>query len=154
MWLILPDEGKTPAGLLSEGVAIRELLDRTGESQSMIVNLSLPKFDISAKSSLRSSLQNLGVTEVFSPLLADFSGMIPESNNVGNPYVDNIAHAARVAVDEEGVTAAAYTVILVAGAAAPDPNQKEIDLTFDRPFLFVVESRNNMPLFAGVVNDP
>lgn len=154
MWLILPDEGKTPADLLSEGVAIRELLDRTGESQSMIVNLSLPKFDISAKSYLRSSLQNLGVTEVFSPLLADFSGMIPESNNVGNPYVDNIEHAARVTVDEDGVTAAAYTVILVAGAAAPDPNQQEIDFVLDRPFLFVVESRDNMPLFAGVVNDP
>lgn len=154
MWLILPDEGKTPTDLLSGGKAIRELLDRTGESQSMIVNLSLPKFDISAKSSLRGSLQNLGVTEVFSPYLANFSGMIPQSNNVGNPYVDNIEHAARVQVDEEGVTAAAYTTILVAGAAAPDPNQKEIDLTFDRPFLFVVESRDNMPLFAGVVNNP
>lgn len=153
MWLILPDEGKTPADLLSEGVAIRELLDRTGEHQSMIVKLSLPKFDISAKSSLRSSLQNLGVTEVFSPYLADFSGMIPKTNDVGNPYVDNIEHTARVTVDEEGVTAAAYTLILVAGAAAPDPNQKEIDLTLDRPFLFVIES-DNMPLFAGVVNNP
>ena len=153
MWLILPDEGKTPADLLSEGKAIRELMDGTAQSQRMLVNLSLPKFDISAKSSLRSSLQNLGVTEVFSPYLADFSGMIPNSNNVGNPYVDNIEHAARVQVDEDGVTAAAYTVVVVYGAAAPDPNQKEIDFTLDRPFLFVIES-DNMPLFAGIVNDP
>lgn len=153
MWLILPDQGKTPADLLSEGKAVRELLDRTGQKQSMIVNLSMPKFDISAKSNLRSALQNLGVTEVFSPLLADFSEMIPSSNNVRNPYVDTIEHAARVSVDEEGVTAAAYTLIVLYGAAAPDPNQQEIEFVLDRPFLFVVEN-DGMPLFTGIVNNP
>ena len=153
MWLILPDEGKTPADLLSEGNALRELLDEAGQKQSMIVNLSMPKFDISAKSNLRSALQNLGVTEVFSPLLADFSELLPSANNGENPYVDSIEHAARVAVDEEGITAAAYTIITLYGAAAPDPNQQEIDFVLDRPFLFVVEN-DGMPLFTGIVNNP
>ena len=154
MWLILPDEGKAPADLLSEGKAVRALLDETAESKHMLVNLSLPKFDVSSKLSLVSTLQKLGITDVFNPYLADFSGIIPKTNSGNTPYVDNVKHAARVTVDEDGVTAAAYTVIMVAGAAAPDPNQQEIDFVLDRPFLFVVESRDSMPLFAGIVNDP
>jgi serine protease inhibitor len=93
----------------------------------------------------------LGITDVFSDTTANFSGLV--SGIEAKPYVTDVEHAARVTIDEDGVTAAAYTLILVAGAAAPDPDQKEIDFTLDRPFLFVIES-DNMPLFAGVVNDP
>ena len=152
MWLILPDEGKTPADLLSEGVAIRELMDGTERVKSMIINLSLPKFDISSKLSLVPTLQKLGITDVFSPL-ADFSALIPQTDDLANPYVESIEHAARVSINEDGVTAAAYTLIISYGATAQPPVQEEIDFVLDRPFLFVVQS-DNMPLFAGIVNNP
>jgi hypothetical protein len=29
-----------------------------------------------------------------------------------------------------------------------------MDFTLDRPFLFCVESRDGLPLFAGIVNEP
>lgn len=152
MWLILPDEGKTPTDLLSEGVAIRELMDGTERVKSMIVNFSLPKFDISSKLSLVPTLQKLGITDVFSPM-ADFSALIPQADDLANPYVESIEHAARVSINEDGVTAAAYTLIVSYGATAPPPVQEEIDFVLDRPFLFVVES-DNMPLFTGIVNNP
>lgn len=152
MWLILPDEGKTPTALLSEGVAIRELMDGTECVKSMLVNLSLPKFDISSKLSLVPTLQKLGITDVFSPL-ADFSALIPQTDDLANPYVESIEHAARVSINEDGVTAAAYTLIVSYGATAQPPVQEEIDFVLDRPFLFVVES-DNMPLFTGIVNNP
>lgn len=152
MWLILPDEGKTPADLLSDGVAIRELMDGTERLKSMLVNLSLPKFDISSKLSLVPTLQKLGITDVFSPL-ADFSALIPQTDDLANPYVESIEHAARVSINEDGVTAAAYTLIISYGATAQPPVQEEIDFVLDRPFLFVVQS-DNMPLFTGIVNNP
>ena len=152
MWLILPDEGKTPADLLSEGKAIRELMDGTECVKSMLVNLSLPKFDISSKLSLVPTLQKLGITDVFSPL-ADFSALIPQTDDLANPYVESIEHAARVSINEDGVTAAAYTLIISYGATAQPPVQEEIDFVLDRPFLFVVQS-DNMPLFTGIVNNP
>ena len=70
-----------------------------------------------------------------------------------NLYVGQINHAARVAIDEEGCIAAAFTVIATYGTGMP-ADLKEIDFTLDRPFLFVVSSRDNLPLFAGVVNEP
>ena len=58
----------------------------------------------------------------------------------------------RVAIDEEGVIAAAYTMMVV-GEGAPDPDIR-IDFTLDRPFLYVISGHADVPLFAGIVNQP
>ena len=63
------------------------------------------------------------------------------------------ARAARIAIDEDGCIGAAFTVIESAPTGTP-PNPNEIDFVLDRPFLFVVSSRDHLPLFAGVVNHP
>ena len=55
-------------------------------------------------------------------------------------------------IDEEGVQAAAYTVITGAGSAMPP--DEEVDFVLDRPFAFVVTLSDKLPLFAGVVNNP
>lgn len=151
MWLILPDEGKTPQDILSSGLAMDMILSHPDdyENQKAVkVHLSLPKFDVSADLQLKSSLQNLGITDVFSETAADFTPILPEDT----AWLDNIQHAARVAIDEEGVTAAAYTVMQWAGAA--EPPEDEVYFTLDRPFLFFITSRDNLPLFAGIVNTP
>lgn len=151
MWLVLPDEGQTPEDILASGHALELILgDPYGSEnlKSLRVNLSLPKFDVTADARLNDSLKQLGVTDVFSPQAADFTAMVPQDRC----WLDSVSHAARVAVDEEGVTAAAYTVMLMCGSAMPP--QEEMDFILDRPFLFVITSRDNLPLFAGVVNQP
>ena len=80
---------------------------------------------------------------------ADFSPLLKEEDG---GYVSQVRHAARVAIDEEGVTAAAYTLILRDGSSMPPP--REVDLVFDRPFAFVIQSRDGLVLFAGIVNEP
>ena len=59
----------------------------------------------------------------------------------------------RVGIDEDGVTAVAYT-ILSFGAGAAEPPDEEIDFTLDRPFVFAITSQDGLPLFIGVVNTP
>ncbi len=151
MWLFLPDEGKTPADLLASGHALALALSDSNayeNQKSLMVNLSMPKFDISADTRMEDALGQLGITQVFQPDAADFTAIVPQ----GGVWLDKVQHAARVQVDEEGVSAAAYTVMMMAGAAMP-PNE-EMDFVLDRPFLFVISSRDNLPLFAGVVNTP
>ena len=151
MWLILPDEGLTPADLLASGNALELVLGDIGsyENQKRLrVNLRLPKFDVSASSQLGEGLKHLGILSVFDPESADFTPILPESA----AWLDSVSHAARVRVDEEGVEAAAYTVMAVCGAAMPP--EEEMDFILDRPFLFVISSADNLPLFAGVVNHP
>ena len=67
-------------------------------------------------------------------------------------FVSQAKHGVRVAIDEEGVTAAAYTMMAMDGAGAPP--EEEIDFTLDRPFLFALSDDQGLPLFAGVVNQP
>ena len=67
-------------------------------------------------------------------------------------YLSQAQHAARVAVDEEGVTAAAYTVMMMCGTAAPP--EEEVDFVLNRPFVFAITGTDGLPLFAGIVHQP
>ena len=151
MWLILPDEGYTTADILSSDDYLRMTLDPGSweNKGSYQINLSLPKFDVVNQMDLIEGMKAMGVTDIFDHTVSDFTPM----TDTPMLYVNQINHAARVSIDEEGCRAAAFTVISVPGAGPP-PELNEIDFVLDRPFLFVVSSRDNLPLFAGVVNHP
>jgi serine protease inhibitor len=152
MWLILPAEGTTPGQLLAEGEWLDMVLGRKVSAQDLRVNLSLPKFDISSQTDLSQTLQTLGVTSVINSSTADFSPLIHQTHFDGSVRLSKIDHAARVQIDEEGIAAAAYTIMQAPGESIPP--EQEVDLVLDRPFLFLITSRDGLPLFAGVVNDP
>ena len=151
MWLILPDEGVTPEELAGN----QEVMDflaagyRWENQEYLIVNMAVPRFDVTGEVDLREGLQALGVTDVFDPEIADFSPMLTEPREV---FLSQAKQAVRVTVDEEGVAAASYTVMMMEGAGRPP--EKTVDFTLDRPFLFAVTSGDQLPLFAGIVNHP
>ena len=151
MWLFLPDEGVNVQALLTDENVTRLLfdLDSWTDSRFLIVNLAMPKFDVSSDLRLKGSLQAMGITDVFDPSVSDFSPMTRDAEGI---YLSQADHAARVAVDEEGVTAAAYTVMATAGAG--EPPDEEVDFVLDRPFLFVITGCDGSPLFAGIVSQP
>ena len=151
MWLILPDEGVSFDTLLHDD-DVAELICSGGaacESAFLTVHLTMPKFDVSSDLDLVDGLRALGVTDVFDPLAADFT---PTAQDPAGIFLSQAMHAARVAVDEEGCTAAAYTVMMEAGAAMPP--EEEVDFILDRPFLFAVTGPHDTPLFIGIVNTP
>ena len=150
MWLILPDEGSSPKDVLAQG-DYYDLISAPGrweQDQVLTVNLSMPKFDVDSQQKLIPGLRAMGITDVFNQAAADFSSFTDAP-----VYAEDVQHAARVVVDEEGVLAAAYTVMLACGCA-PSDNQEEIDFILDRPFLFAITGMDNLPLFAGVVAEP
>lgn len=142
MRLVLPNEGVTPAQLVEEGV----LTDVAGVADDVYdVELSLPKFDVSADIDLKDTLSALGITDVFNSELADFSAVTDEQ-----AFLSEVQHAARLAVDEEGCMAAAFTM-MDTGMGGPD---KTVAMHFDRPFLFVLCGADDVPLMAGTVYQP
>lgn len=150
MWLILPDVGYDPRDILKSGHVLNMVLGLEPKNYTSIkVHLSVPKFDICAETDLTDALSDLGLGDLYDPAAADFTAILPDAEGV---HLGKTSHAARVAIDEEGVTAAAYTMIAYAGA--PVPPEEEVYFTLDRPFLFVITSTDGLPLFAGVVNNP
>ena len=152
MWLILPDEGYTTADILASEEYLQMTLDPAAwkNKKQLEINLSVPKFDISEQQDLVSGMKDLGVTDVFNYKVSDFTPITDEPEL----FVGEIDHAARVKIDEEGCEGAAYTVVMVAPGASPSPEVEKIDFILDRPFIFVVSSQDDLPLFAGIVNEP
>lgn len=150
MLLILPDEGIPVEDLLTDAEVLNFIYDQySWENQKrLIINQSIPKFDVVSDFSLISGLKNLGVTDVFSFKTADFTPLTTDRDVA----VSGATHAARVLIDEEGCLAAAFTVMLMATSSAPPKDQ--MDFVLDRPFLFVINGQDNQPLFIGIVNQP
>ena len=149
MWFILPDEGITPEMLLEEEQVMELLLhSREWENQEYLtVSVEIPKFDVQSGMDLKEGLSSLGVRDVFEQDDSDFTPLTEEK-----VFLSQVNHAVRTAIDEEGVTGAAYTV--VQGETAGPPTEKKIDFVVDRPFLFVVTGMQGIPLFTGIVNEP
>lgn len=152
MWFLLPDEGVDVNALLRDPQAL-ELLLNGGETwanqKRLIVNEAIPKFDVVSQLNLIDGLKALGVTDVFDEAVSDFS---PMTTNADGIFVSQVRHDARVAIDEEGVTAVAYTVM--SADASDMPPDEEVDFTVDRPFLFGITSRTGQLLFVGLVQNP
>lgn len=148
MWFILPDEGCTTEDVLSDGQYMEMLVQQDWENKKyMMVNLSVPKFDVSSTTDLKDGLQQLGVTDVFTLGRADFSAITGDTPL----FLSAANQSVRVQIDEEGVKAAAYIEIPGCGSAAPP--DEIIDFVVDRPFLFAI-TKSSLPLFMGSVRQP
>ena len=114
--------------------------------ESTIDHLSLPKFTMDETyENLKDQLIGLGMDVAFSDD-ADFSGLSDEIK------ISNVAHQAKLEVDEEGSRAAAVTeIMLEALGAAQGPT---IEFIVDRPFIFVIRDVDSgVILFTGRVNN-
>ncbi len=146
MLVIVPDQEGSFADVESD--LPNGLLDRVvyGLSFEQVV-LALPKFEIRTQAGLVPMLQAMGLTEA-TGTSADFSGM------TGAPdlFISDIVHEAWISADEAGTEAAAATAVMMSLTAAPI---SEIDMTVDRPFLFVLRDvETGSILFMGRVLDP
>jgi serine protease inhibitor len=148
VYFVLPDEGVSLGELIAEGRVFNDILSGAEEYvvPGAIIHLNLPKFDVESRLDLKEGLMKLGVTDIFTED-ADLTPL----TDIDGAYVSSVSHGVRVTVDEEGVSAAAYTMIPYCGAMPPT---LEVDFTLDRPFMFVVTSMQNIPLFVGTVYHP
>lgn len=145
MGLLVPDEGRfaeIEGGL--DGAFVDGALDQLRPAS---VNLALPKFSFESETSLKASLQALGMSDPFSDA-ADFSGITTEAAL----YISDAFHKAFITVDEEGTEAAAATAIVFNVLSA---GPEMVELTVDRPFVFWIRDRpTGAMLFVGRVTDP
>ena len=152
MWLLKPDEGVDAAELLQNEDTLGFLLANGGWSQTQraIVNLSLPKFDVSSDLDILDTLAQLGMTDVMDGIKSDFTPLAVTDDSLA---LTQAKHAARVKIDEDGCEAAAYTILGVEATAMMGP-EDEIDFTLDNPFVFAITGIDGLPLFVGLVNQP
>ena len=144
---VLPDEGVSPRELLADPEFLGSL-DVHGDGGIYgEVQWSVPKFDVGSDLDLKSTLAGLGITSVLDEETADFSPL----TGTEPVWLDQAKQIARVQVDEQGIVAAAVT-LLGLGDGGPEVDPRICVMDLDRPFLFVVRSNNDVNLFVGVVD--
>ncbi len=152
MLLLLPDEDVSVNTLLKSGAAFTAIkgLNTAADYE---VSLALPRFDVSREGDLKADLQAMGVNKVFDAAKADFGSVI-QGAEAGDFVVTTAKNAVRVAIDEEGCTAAAFTKFDMKATSAKPPEYEKLAMTFDRPFVFCLTGVSNEMLFAGVIETP
>ncbi|MBQ7266233.1 MAG: hypothetical protein IJS61_09055 [Firmicutes bacterium] len=123
--------------------AIQNPLPRT-------VNCSFPSFKISSDIDLKNVLYNLGLTSVVGNKLS-FPNIAHTKK--GYPlYINSASQSAFIEVDRNGLKAGAVGVFRMPTGSLPSVDIPPADITLDRPFVFLVCDRSNIPIYMGVVN--
>ncbi len=148
MLFILPDEGVLPEELVTDEDTLREILTSGLDNYSRI-EWSVPKFDVSSDLELTEQLKALGVEKAFDANVSDFTPITDEVS----VELSQVQHAARVTIDENGCTAAAFTVMMMNAMGALPPDAV-LEMNLNRPFAFVIFNDADLPLFIGTVYTP
>lgn len=109
------------------------------------VDLALPRFSLRMETDVHARLDVLGVASAIRPE-ADFTGLSAERPL----WISAAVQEALVEVAEQGVEAAAVTVVAMTRGAAPPRHELIARVAFDRPFgVAVLDASGEVPLFAG-----
>jgi len=147
-YVVLPTEKNgiesllTVESRLSDASVLNALIDKMVQIQ---LTIQLPKFSFRQKLNLKSSLQDMGVVDLFQAGSADLARMTATPGTA----VDDIVHEAVIDVNERGTEAAGATVVLV--------TRDGVSRSFvaNQPFLFFVMERSSRTvLFSGRVVRP
>ncbi|XP_069341843.1 plasminogen activator inhibitor 1 [Eulemur rufifrons] len=145
MFIAAPYEKEVPLSALINILDAQLISQWKGNMTRLPRLLVLPKFSLESEVDLRRPLENLGMTDMFSPGRADFSSL-----SVQEPlHVSQALQKVKIEVNESGTVASSSTAIVVSARMAP------LEIIMDRPFLFVVRHNpTGAVLFMGQVMEP
>lgn len=116
----------------------------------------IPKFKFDYKLNFKEDLKALGINDVFEQGKAN---LIKITDNEG-VYITDALHKANIEFTQDGIKAAAVTVLGGGGGGGPfeydfEVPVEEIDLTFDKPYMFLIRDKETNEIwFVGAVYEP
>lgn len=143
--------------LPNEGIGVEAYVaSLTGEhlnqlftnSQDIMVNAAIPKFQCEFSTEMSDVLKSMGMTDAFNASLADFS-LLGHSDR-GNIYIGRVLHKTYISLDDKGTKAGAATAVELRDGCAPIMSKS---VRLDRPFIYMlIDCRENLPVFIGTLN--
>jgi serpin B len=144
MVILLPGEGYSMDDLI-DGLDAASLNAYYTSTDTLLLDLRLPKFNIASKLELEPALAAMGMGVAFGKE-ANFSNLFEEEGNIP---IQQMIHHAYVEVNEDGTVAGASTV---AGNISNTPLPT---ISVDQPFVFFIREKHTQAiLFAGKMINP
>ena len=123
---------------------LQQAFASVSQSHPQKIEVSLPRFKLTQQFALNDVLANMGATDMFDELKADFSGITQGPEKL---HVSHVIHKAFVEVNEKGTEAAAATAVVM----MPPAGLARIPIfCADHPFLFMIcIKKSSAILFMG-----
>ena len=113
------------------------------------IRISMPRMDILMAFPMDDVLANMGIENIFNSRTIVFSDDIRSDDSL---VFSSAGQYSRLIMNEDGVEAA--SIIVSDSTVFHIPGEENIDFVLNRPFLFVVFSETNIPLYIGVFKSP
>lgn len=147
---MLPNEEISVSDYVN-GLTGSHLADLLSSPLPVTVETAIPKFEFGYSVEMSETLNNMGITDAFDPIAADFSRL--GSSAAGNIFINRVLHKTYIGVNERGTRAGAATIVEMAdGAMAITEEPRRVYL--DRPFIFmIIDCEHRIPVFMGTVSE-
>lgn len=144
MLLFLPKDQHSPLDILKDPTWISQFYEK---KDVKMLNIALPSFTSKQEYSLIDMLSSMGVSRALSKTDAQFLS----KNNQDSIYLDDMHQGTYLALNEDGLEAAAYSEIeMKTGSALSE----SVTIHFNRPFLYTIVSAQGLPLYIGYLENP
>ena len=147
---MLPNEGVSVSQYVDSltGEHLRDLLNNP---QEVTVFASIPKFEMEYGIEMSEVLQEMGMTDAFDWLVADFSRLGTYNVDGMNICINRVLHKTFISVTEQGTRAGAATAVEMKAEGGMEIREfKEVVL--DRPFVYMlIDCQTNLPFFIGTM---
>ena len=116
----------------------------------------IPKFNFEYELSLQEDLEKMGITDVFEQGKANLTNMTDDEL----AYINSAKHRANIEFSQDGIKAAATTMVGGRGGGEWydyffEIPVEEIDITFDKPYMFLIrDKKTSETWFVGTVYEP
>ena len=133
-----------------DGKTLVDGLKEYEDPDTVDLYVMIPKFKYNYDKSLKEILKTLGMEKAFDVGAADFSRMNDLTVEGALPlYIDDVLHKTKIEVTEKGTKAAAVTSVSMGAGAGMPIEKKKVHIELDRPFVYMIVDKNNVPLFIG-----
>ena len=148
---LLPNAGVTVEEYI-DSLSAQQLQQMLSQPQEITVNASIPAFEAAYEAPMKEALCQMGMSDAFDMLAADFSRMA--THDVWNVCIGRLLHKTCISVTAQGTKAAAETTVEMDAPSAPPPGLEK-DVILDRPFLYmIIDCENQIPIFVGTMMNP
>lgn len=144
---IMPIPGYSLEQLLQEPSTMNEIfLNSNTDAETADVSLKFPAFTVTSTINFKNTITALGISNLYQ------AG--DEWTGFTNPQepISSIIQQVTLTVDENGCnfkSPSSETMDTASTISAP----RQIELTINRPFLFIVRSSEDLPILTGIIND-